>query len=258
MSEGSSEQVGFECWRQTEGPKEAGSGMQHANLPVWWIGAGPSWIVFRLGAAGWFVGTCSSPHVTPSICPLPSEKTCGQRGRHQQVWSSTQCSVAIATSFPHNPLPPHQMFILATWSKPSDPVWPRGTLPPSPVQLVQPQPGQQRGGQAQSFGSRRSCRPAFSYHFPSFPRLPHWVVWGWGVRSCDFRNLERTGSYKKLLSWLEEEQNRKSRSFFFFKMINLKCNKCFWLHIRHIWTKNLSLKKKSEDIIQNVVKWQKI
>ena len=40
-------------------------------------------------------------------------------------------------------------------------------------------------------------------------------------------------------------------------MINLKCNKCFWLHIRHIWTKNLSLKKKSEDIIQNVIKWQK-
>ena len=163
---------------------------------------GPSWIVFRLGAAGWFVGTCSSPHVTPSICPLPSEKTCGQRGRHQQVWSSTQFRVAIATSFPHNPLPPHQMFILATWSKPSDPVWPRGTLPPFPVQLVQPQPGQQRGGQAQSFGSRRSCRPAFSYHFPSFPRLPHWVVWGWGVRSCDFRNLERTGSNKTQFEYI--------------------------------------------------------
>ena len=40
-------------------------------------------------------------------------------------------------------------------------------------------------------------------------------------------------------------------------MINLKCNKCFWLRIRHIWTKNLSLKKKSEGIIQNVVEWPK-
>ena len=38
------------------------------------------------------------------------------------------------------------MFILATWSKPSDPVWPRGTLPPFPVQLVQPKPGPQRAG----------------------------------------------------------------------------------------------------------------
>ena len=143
---------------------------------AWWdaiFGVAQSWTRLTRLSSSSSSSSSSYPHVTPSICPLPSEKTRGQRGRHQQVQSSTQFRVAIATSFPHNPLLPHQMFIPATRSKPVDPVWPQGTLLPFPAQLVQPQPGPWRGGRAQRFGSRRSWGSAFSYHFPSFPRLSH-------------------------------------------------------------------------------------
>lgn len=81
------------------------------------------------------------------ICPLPSEKSQSQRGRHQQIWSAHIWGLPWQCPF-HAPLCSLSKCLSQDaserWSKPLDLAQPQGNCLPSLPSPVQPWPGPAR------------------------------------------------------------------------------------------------------------------
>lgn len=115
------------------------------------------------------ISPCHSQYLPPL-----RKKTRGQRGdinRSGQLYSS---GLPCSTSFSTQPLPPHQMFIPGTWSKPLDPGWPREHSPtlPCPAGPATARPGE-RGGSTRILVPGESWGSAFLPHLAPLA-LNHW------------------------------------------------------------------------------------